>query len=52
MRELGKDKDSFEQFSEKAVAACLAYPSPEKLVASMAKRMQKCVDEKGGPIFM
>ena len=43
-------KDTFEVFKQRVLKAVKAYPSGEKLVASMAERMQEVVDLKGAMI--
>jgi len=47
LRKLEKDGDSFEQFQVNCVKAVNAYPSKGKLVGTMAKRIQECIDGKG-----
>ena len=44
---LEKPSDKFIKFQQNVVAAVKAYPSPEKLVPSMAKRCTDCVSKKG-----
>ena len=51
VRELEKSSDTFEQFGTKVLAAVRAYPSATKLITSMAKRMQDCIDNKGAAIM-
>ena len=48
LRRLDKAGCSFEDFGKKCIQAVKAYPSPEKLVASMAKRCKKVIEKSGG----
>jgi hypothetical protein len=51
LRKLEQDGDgSFESFKKCCVKACKAYPGSAKLVGSMTKRIQKMIDNQGGPI--
>ena len=47
LRRIEKKGDSFATFETKVIKACNAYPSSDKLVGSMAKRMQELVEAKG-----
>ena len=47
LRELETGKDSFEAWKPKVLKAVALYPSPEKLVGSMAKRCKDCIDRDG-----
>ena len=40
--------DSFVTFQQNCLTAVKAYPSPQKLVGAMAKRVKKCLERKGG----
>ena len=42
--------DSFAEFKKRITRAVAAYPDAGRLVASLAKRMQKCVELKGANI--
>ena len=52
MREEEKANDTFEVFGDRVVDAIKKYPSPLKLFGGMPKRMQMCIDQKGGAIKM
>ena len=47
LRALETGEDSFEDWKKKVLAAIKEYPSPEKLVGSMARRCQDCLDRDG-----
>jgi|MEHZ01.5.fsa_nt_MEHZ011409100.1_1 hypothetical protein len=40
--------DNFVTFQKNCLTAVKAYPSPQKLVGAMAKRVKKCLERKGG----
>ena len=42
--------ETFEQFKRRAVAVCGRYPSAEKLVPGMKKRVNKCLQRQGANI--
>ena len=50
LRRLETPKDSFEVWQQKLLQAVKAYPSKEKLVGSMARKINQCLDRGGGPI--
>jgi len=47
VRQLETGRDSFEAWEKKVLKAIGLYPSPEKLIASMARRCQDCSRRKG-----
>ena len=47
---LEKDGDSFETFQKNVEKAVHMYPSPGKLVGSMASRVKECLDKGGDPL--
>jgi len=47
LRELESGRDSFEDWQKKVLKAISQYPSPQKLIGSMAKRCQDCLERKG-----
>jgi len=47
LRKLGTPRDTFETFQKKAQQAICNYVSPEKLVASIAKRCRRCLEKHG-----
>ena len=53
LRKLEKKRDTFATFEKKVLQAVSAYPGSAKLVLSMAKRIQICLDQAlrggGGP---
>ena len=51
LREIEKDNDTFEVFSQRCVDAIMSYPSDAGLVQSMPKRMEECVARNGAMIF-
>ena len=50
LRALEKDGDTFDDFEQKVVKACNAYPALDKMIPSMAKRCQEMIKAKGGAI--
>ena len=52
MRDLEKSNDTFDTFGDKVAEAIKKYPSPVKLFDGLPKRMQLCIENKGGPINM
>ena len=50
LRDLEKSSDTFEDFQVKVEKAVRSYPSPEKIVPGIAKRIRLGYDAKGGPI--
>ena len=50
LRELESGYDEFAEWKKKVLAAVRAYPSPEKLVGSMARRVKDCLDRNGAMI--
>ena len=47
LRGMEADNCTFEQFQQLVLKAIRNYPSPEKMVGSMSKRMAKCIEKKG-----
>ena len=47
LRKLEKDGESFEAWQKKCIKAVSAYPSKNKLVGTMAKRVKKVILKKG-----
>ena len=47
LRALETGDDTFVDWKKKVFAAVRAYPSPQKLVGSMAKRCQECLKRQG-----
>ena len=47
LRELESGRDSYEAWEKKVLKAISKYPSPEKLIGSMAKSCQDCLQRKG-----
>lgn len=47
LRDLEDDGESFDAWKKKVLKAVKQYPSPEKLVASMARRCKECLARKG-----
>ena len=45
-----KKTDTFPVFKRRVAALCQKYPSPEKLVPGLAKRIQICLRRKGGHV--
>ena len=45
---LESDDDTFATFQKNCLTAVKAYPSPQKLVGAMAKRVKKCLERNGG----
>lgn len=50
LRDLEKPGDSFETFQKNVEKAVRMYPSPEKLVPSMTKRVKECLERGGDPL--
>ena len=50
LRRLESPNDSFEVWQKKVVKAVSNYPSKEKLVGSMARKVKQTLERKGGPI--
>jgi hypothetical protein len=46
-RQLETGRDSFEAWEKKVFQAIGHYPSPEKLIGSMARRCQDCINRRG-----
>ena len=40
-------REPFEQWTKKVVKACNAYPSPQKLIGSMARRCKQVLERQG-----
>jgi len=47
LREMETTSDTFEVFQKRCLKACNQYPAADKLVASMAKRMDMVLEKKG-----
>ena len=50
LRQLGKKNDTFETFQKNCLRAVEEYVTPEKLVASIAKRCRRCLEKHGDMI--
>lgn len=50
LRKAEASTDSFDKFKQRVVAVCHRYPGGDKLVPSLAHRMQLCVQRSGGCI--
>ena len=50
LRKAEKDEDTFEVFRKRVLKSVRAYPAADKLVGSMAKRMQRVTEGKGAMI--
>ena len=50
LRKNEKRDDTFKDFGKRCLAAVDAYPAKDKLVASMASRVEKLIAAEGGPI--
>ena len=47
LRQLETGSENFDAWKKKVLKAIAQYPSPEKLVGSMARRCQECLDRRG-----